>query len=676
MNHLHYEKSPYLLQHAENPVDWFPWGKEALAKAHREQKLIFVSIGYSTCHWCHVMAEETFSDQSVAEKLNRDFVCIKVDREERPDIDTVFMHACQLLNGQGGWPLNLFLTPGAQPFYALTYAPKLTQGQHIGFTELVDKINALWQQQPASLLANGEQLSAAILQMEQHQEHTEVDTAQLSLVADKFKELYDDDYGGFGSPPKFPQPQNQSLLLRLAQRLNDADLQKMALQTLQKIDQGGITDQLGGGIHRYSVDKYWRVPHFEKMLYDQALISNSYLDAWQTSAEQQFKQATESVLNYTLRELRDPQGGFYCGVDADSEGAEGTYYLWSSEQLKQHMNIDKYNLFSNSYNITVKGNFEGKNILNRNSSSSPHAEQLDEIKNQLLKIRNQRPHPHLDDKILTGWNGLMIASLARAGFLFQKTEYIVAAEKAALFIGDQLTPKGVLKRRFRDGEALINAFHEDFAYYIYGLIELFLATFNLDHLKLAIALTEQCEQLFSDGSGGYYDAAEPFVAGQGVGRTRQDGAIPAASSITAHNLIRLARLTGTPSMEEQALKLLRVTLAHAYDYPTSFSSLLQALDLKMVKPLTLAIILPKAEKDLGKEWRQKLQPLRHQLLTVITASPELYSDIIPFVSGKTTIMGKTTAWLCTETSCLPPITEPSSLEEILQTYAPLNTFNR
>ncbi|MEE4254739.1 MAG: thioredoxin domain-containing protein [Desulfuromusa sp.] len=679
MNHLRNEKSPYLLQHAENPVDWFPWCDDALEKAQREQKPIFISIGYSTCHWCHVMAHESFEDSLVAEKLNKNFICIKVDREERPDIDSSFMHACQLLNGHGGWPLNLFLTSEAEPFYALTYAPKLTRGQHLGFIDIIDKLTELWQQQPSTLVANAKQLSEAIINQERHQENIEADENLLRLAAEKFQQLFDKNHSGFGSPPKFPQPHNLSLLLRLAQRFNDSDLERMALQTLQNIDQGGITDQLGGGMHRYSVDTYWLVPHFEKMLYDQALISTAYVEAWQTTNNQLFKQAAENILNYTLRELTDLNGGFYCGEDADSEGSEGTYYLWSSEELAEILTAEENKLFADTYNVNIEGNFEGKNILHRSFSlkqPDQKHQKLEELKSKLLLIRNQRPHPHLDDKILTGWNGLMIASLARGGFLFQDSRYLLAAEKAASFLRDTLMIDGKLKRRYRDKETLIDAFHEDFSFFIYGLIELFLANFNPDHLNLALTLTKESRLLFHDGQGRYYDSAKPFANGQGRGRTKQDGAIPAAGSITAHNLIRLARLTGKYEFEEQALELLSSALLHAEKYPTSFASLLQALDLTLTEQLTLAIILPTAEAELAESWLEALQPLRHQLLTVITATPEKYTGTVPFVADKTALNGEITAWLCTGTSCLPPATKPSELERLLQTHAPLKTFNR
>ena len=679
MNHLRNEKSPYLLQHAENPVNWFAWCDEALEKAHREHKPIFISIGYSTCHWCHVMAHESFEDELVAEKLNKNFICIKVDREERPDIDAGFMHACQLLNGHGGWPLNLFLTPEAKPFHALTYAPRQTNGQHLGFIDIIDKIAELWQQQPSALIANGKQLTEAVINLERNQENIEAEETQLDSAAEKFKQLYDQQYSGFGNPPKFPQPHNQSLLLRLAQRFNDSVLQQIALQTLQFIDHGGITDQLGGGMHRYSVDKYWLVPHFEKMLYDQALISMAYLEAWQATSNEHFKHAADNILKYTLRELEHQEGGFYCGEDADSEGEEGTYYLWSAEELTETLTAAENKLLVDTYNVTIEGNFEGKNILHRNpdlTQSTVNHKKLEQIKSKLLLIRNRRLHPHLDDKVLTGWNGLMIAPLARAGFLFQNASYIHAAENAAIFLHDKLIKDGQLKRRFRDKETLIDAFHEDYSFYIYGLIELFLATFNPDHLKQALILTERCEKLFNDGHGGYYDSAVPFADGQGRGRTKQDGAIPAAGSITAHNLIRLARLTGKYHLEERALKLIRSTLAHADEYPTSFASLLQALDLSLAEPLTLTIILSAAEKRLPEDWLIVLLPLRHQLLTVITATPEEYADTLPFVANKKTIDGKITAWLCTGTSCLAPITDSSELEKLLQVHAPLNTFNR
>lgn len=684
-NHLIDEKSPYLLQHAENPVDWYPWCEAALEKAQEENKPIFISIGYSTCHWCHVMAHESFEDELIAEKLNQNYVSIKVDREERPDIDASFMHACHIMNGHGGWPLNLFLTPTGQPFYALTYAPKHTQGRHPGFIDIIDKIAELWVTQPENLRHAGMQLSQAIEEMEINQSEKPLSTTILNTAVENYYNLFDQKHAGFGQPPKFPQPHNPSLLLRLAQRFDNPVCQWMALETLNSIEQGGITDQLGGGLHRYSVDERWLVPHFEKMLYDQALIADAYLDAWQCTGQKHYKQAAENVLDYVLRELHHPEGGFYCGQDADSEGEEGTYYLWTFNELNKHLSEEENALFSSVYNVTPHGNFEGQNIFYRSQpvqqlalqhhlSESELYSRLDKIKGRLLSIRKQRPHPHLDDKILTGWNGLMIAALARAGFLLQRYEYLDAARKAVEFIMINLLTDDGLKRRYRDGETAIEAFHEDYAYLIHGLIELFLAVSDIRYLNIALKFSNTCEERFQDGRGGYFDAAQTFAAGMGRGRNKQDGAVPAASSVTAHNLLRLARLTGQKKLENQANKLLELHLNKADEHPTAFAFLLQALDLSLSDQLTLVIVHKKDRLD--PEWQDLVRQFRPHMMTLVINEEHDMGETIPWSDNKTSLKNQPTAWLCTGDSCLPPVTSAHALEQQLIHHAPLKTFNK
>lgn len=684
-NHLKNEKSPYLLQHAGNPVDWYPWCEEALLKAQTENKPIFISIGYSTCHWCHVMAHESFEDEQIAETLNQNYVSIKVDREERPDIDAGFMQACHMLNGHGGWPLNLFLTPTGHPFYALTYAPKHTQGQHPGFIDIIDKIAELWATQPDNLRHAGEQLSQAIEGMEKHQSEKSLSASILITAIESYRSLFDSKHAGFGQPPKFPQPHNPSLLLRLAQRFDNPECQWMALETLNNIEQGGITDQLGGGLHRYSVDERWLVPHFEKMLYDQALITDAYLDAWQSSGQKHYKQAAENILDYVLRELHHPEGGFYCGEDADSEGAEGTYYVWSSEELETLLSKKENDLFSEAYNVTSHGNFEGKNIFHRaqplkqlavkhHLSESELFSRLAKIKNGLLQIREQRPHPHLDDKILTGWNGLIIAALARAGFLLQRLDYLDAARKAVDFIMTNLFTNDGLKRRYRDGETAIDAFHEDYAYLIRGLIELSLAVSDVAYLNTALKLSKTCEQRFHDGNGGYFDAAQTFAAGMGRGRNKQDGAVPAASSVTAHNLLRLARLTGQRELEKQANTLLELHLNQADQHPTAFAFLLQALELSLSDQLTLVVI--HKEGNLSPEWQALVRQFRPHMMTIIVTGGNDIGTVVPWADNKTSLNNQPTAWLCTGDSCLPPATNAHDLDQLLRRHAPLKTFNK
>ncbi len=687
MNHLQHEQSPYLLQHADNPVDWFPWGEGALEKARRENKPIFISIGYSTCHWCHVMAHESFEDKAIAEKLNRDFVAIKVDREERPDLDATYMQACQLMNGHGGWPLNLFLCPNGKPFYALTYLPPYRSGRHPGFGDVIEKIAQLWKEQPDHLVEAGNRLADAILEQENASAAVEPEEAILEAAIGQFKDVYDHEHGGFGRAPKFPQPHNAALLLRLGQRFKDPESLQMALKTLRKIAAGGITDQLGGGLHRYSVDNYWLVPHFEKMLYDQALISSAYLDAWQFTGQACFQKAAETILDYCLTELKHHDGGFYCGEDADSEGAEGTFYLWSYHELIDLLSEDEAKLVSHYYNVSERGSFEGKNILHITRDLAVTAEELglsparagqilDQARQKLRTFRRQRPRPHLDDKILTGWNGLMIASMARAGQYFGNDDYLHAALEAADFICSRMMSGGRLLRRHRNQDSAIPAFHEDYAFFIHGLIDLFLATSSPKHLDLALALQRRCDQLFNDDSGGYFDSEQPFLPGMGRGRSRQDGAIPAASSVTAHNLIRLARITASPDVELRARTLLKRQLSHAARYPTAFAFSLLALDLLLAEKMSLVIVTVPKGSRLPAPWTAPILSFRPAMITVVTSHPEKLADRTALVGDKRPVDGKTTAWLCTGSSCLEPVTEPEALQKLLEAHAPLNTFSK
>jgi len=677
-NRLAEEKSPYLLQHAQNPVNWFPWGEEALNRAVQQQRPIFISIGYSTCHWCHVMAHESFEDPEVADKLNQHFIAIKVDREERPDLDASYMQACQLLSGQGGWPLNLFLTPEGKPFYALTYAPKHNRYGHPGFCEILDKITELWKEQRNNLLSAANQLTDAVRHLEASQQQIGLDTALLKQAAKNFQRTFDPLHAGFGQAPKFPQPHNASLLLRLGELFADDNLSLMALTTLRHIDQGGVTDQLGGGLHRYSVDQRWLVPHFEKMLYDQALIAGAYLDGWLQSDDETFRCAAESIFQYVLRKLQHPPGGFYCGEDADSEGKEGTCYLWSLAEITEILEPDQAELCIKCFNLTVEGNFEGKNIPHRRKSWSQLAEehklstsalerQITTIKTKLMRVRNQRPQPHLDDKILTGWNGLMIGSLARGGYLLSRKTYLDAAYRASEMIRSELVRDGRLMRRFRDGETAIPAFHEDYAYLIWGLIELFLADFKPEILAMALSLEQQREALFADGGGGYFDTAEEFIDGLGRGRNKQDGATPAAASVTAENLIRLARLTAAPELEERAENLLSRHLLQAADYPTSHAFLLQGL-YTLLRPQPLVMIIKPVKSDLDKDWQGFLKSCWPQPLAIITESPENYVELIPHLRGKSVLNGQVTAWLCTNQSCLPPLTAVKDLQQALDGF--------
>ncbi len=687
MNDLKSEKSPYLLQHASNPVNWFPWGDKALAAARQANKPIFISIGYSTCHWCHVMAHESFENQHIAGLLNKDFIAIKVDREERPDIDTTYMQACQLMTGQGGWPLNLFLCPDGKPFYAFTYLPPQRSGQSPGFSEVIEKVAKIWHTQPDNLIEAGRRLSKALQEQENEVIKTQPEETIIIAALTTYQESFDSEYGGFGQAPKFPQPHNASFLLRSAARKGSKLAADMALHTLKSIANGGITDQLGGGLHRYSVDHNWLVPHFEKMLYDQALIGAAYLDAWHYTGEEFFRNACNAVLGYCLKELQHQEGGFFCGEDADSEGAEGTFYLWTIEQLASLLTAEELQVITAYYQVSPHGQFEGKNIFHRKTELQDIASDLQISLNQtttylnqaakkLLDQRNKRPRPHLDDKILTGWNGLMISILARAGAAYGNEHFLKAALRAVEFVCKRLFPDGKLLRRYRDADSSISAFHEDYAFFIFGLIDLFLVTAQHKYLDLAIALQERCNQLFRSTDGGYYDSEREFISGIGRGRSKQDGAIPAAASVTAHNLIRMGRLTDNSGMEKDAEILLQQQLSHAGRYPTAFAFSLQALDLLLAEKMTLLIVIDEKEKRLSQPWQTVVNQFRPHLLTLVTAHPDELKGKLTLAEHKQAINNQTTAWLCTGSFCLDPVTEPAELEKLLCHYAPLNTFSR
>ncbi len=675
MNLLSGENSPYLRQHANNPVNWVPWSDTALQSARDQNKPIFISIGYSTCHWCHVMARESFSDDQVAQCLNSHFVCIKVDREERPDIDASYMQACQSLIGHDGWPLNLFLTPAGHPFYALTYLPKSTANRQTGFLPLTEKIAELWQTHPDNILRAAEQLVHTLNKVAKP-EQEEIRTMILSSAADNLKQLYDSRYGGFGQAPKFPQPHILTLLLRLQSRFKDPELLQMALHTLSRISRGGISDQLGGGIHRYAVDGGWLIPHFEKMLYDQALITEAYLYAWAQCGSHEYRNAAEAVLDYCLTRLQHETGGFCCGEDADTEGEEGSFYSWTYSELHELLQTD-FPLFKKIYQLSPHGNFSGANILSQAGSVSSVAQECDLTEQQvterlngmrckLLRARAKRARPQLDDKLIAGWNGLMICTLAKAGGLLNRDDYLAAARRAWTFITDEMTADKRLKRCYCRGEAYIEAFHEDYAYLIHGTLALFHATAEPHYLARAIHLQGVLDETFVNSDTSFSDSSQPFLQGMPREQNRQDGALPAANSITILNLIHLARLCDRPDWQEKAEHRLKVTIDQIEEYPTAFACLLQGVDRYLQDRLFLALILPDGA-EIDSDWLGLLIQEQHRLLHVVTDRPQELEDLIPMMVEKSAINGRTTAWLCTGQECFEPVQSPEQLKRLLAT---------
>ncbi len=678
-NRLIFEKSPYLLQHAENPLDWYPWGEEAFERARREDKPVFLSIGYSTCHWCHVMAHESFEDPEIAEVLNRHFICIKVDREERPDIDDTYMTICQMLTGSGGWPLTLLLAPDSKPFFAATYLPKQSRGGAMGLIDLAQRVADLWHSDRKKITEAGEQIHQSLLNLDQVKgQGGTLEPRYLEVASRHFERTYDVQHGGFGRAPKFPTAHNLSLLLRIGRRFDDTKARDMALHTLKRMRMGGLFDQIGFGLHRYSVDERWLVPHFEKMLYDQAMASLAYLDAWQSTGDFFYGRTASEILDYVVRDLRHPQGAFCCGEDADSEGAEGIFYLWSQAEIEAILGAEQGGIFCRVYGVSEEGNFEGKNILHLESDRAQLAqdlvlpqEKLDDLledaRRKLLAVRERRVRPHRDDKVLAGWNGLIIAALARGGALLENAELISHAEQAADFILHRLRDEqGRLLRRYREGEAAIPAFLEDYSFLVFGLTELYQAAFNPRFLTAALDLNREMLRLFSDERGGLYDTGADAEIVLRRGRSLHDGALPSGSSVAVLNLLRLARLSGDMELEERGEQFLGRLLPMVEQNPQAFGQLLIALDYALGPRQEVVICVPESDAhpdEMLAVLRRKLRPATLVLLQRPDDAES--SPLLAPLRGKHVVDGQSTAWVCRDQSCRQPVTSAEELGQIL-----------
>lgn len=592
-NRLESEKSPYLLQHAANPVDWFPWSDEAFQKAVAEDKPVFLSVGYATCHWCHVMAHESFEDKEVAERLNRDFVAIKVDREERPDVDQIYMTVCQAMTGRGGWPLSVFMTPERKPFFAGTYFPKENRMGMPGFLHVLDQIAGLWQNQRQQLCQHGDKVTAAI----QPKPTESADSAPLdrSVLEQAFEQLrtsFDAEWGGFGSAPKFPTPHQLTFLLRWYSRSGDARALEMVEKSLTAMRHGGIFDQVGYGFHRYSVDQHWLVPHFEKMLYDQAMLAMAYAEAYQVTGKPFYRAVVGGIFEYVLRDLTHPGGGFYCAEDADSEGREGLFYVWKPDEIERVLGPELGGLFCRFYDISESGNFEdGLSIPHISKAPQVFSEmtrdgieslteKLESARKLLLAHREGRIRPLRDDKILTSWNGLMIAALAKGYQALGEPAYLAAAKRCAAFVLEKLRPDGErLYRRWREGERAHFGFLDDYAFLVWGLLELYESCFEVDYLEQAVSLQIQLQDLFLDSSAGGFH----YTGSDGerlIARDKEvyDSAIPASNSVTLLNLLRLARLTENRRWREIAEQTLAFFSELIRGYPMAYTQFLQAVD--------------------------------------------------------------------------------------------------
>jgi len=691
-NRLINEKSPYLLQHAHNPVNWYPWGPEAFEKAKKEGKAIFLSIGYSTCHWCHVMAHESFENQAIADLLNRYFISIKVDREERPDIDQIYMAATQAMTGSGGWPMSLFLFPDGKPFFAGTYFPPKAKYGRPGFTEIIEAIQKAWQTDRSSLQKSAEAITSHLQKMTPSSAK-ELDPAWLKKGFDMVAGTYDQPHAGFGRSNKFPRPVLFDFLLRYYKRSGDRRSLKMVEETLRSMAHGGIYDHLGGGFHRYSVDRLWRVPHFEKMLYDQAQLITAYLQLYQITGDSEFATIARETINYVLRDMLDKDGGFYSAEDADSdnpyrpgEKSEGAFYLWTQSEIETLLGTKRAKIFNFFYGIEKNGNtlkdpgdeFGNSNVLYDAQSITKVATQfsmsvldvekiVSESKRILFEKRSERSRPHLDDKIITGWNGLMISALAKGGLVLDHPEYLAAANRAADFLMDNLLVDGKLKRRFRQGDVRFSATLEDYAFLIQGLLNLYEADHNQKRLQQAMELTEQQMQLFSDERGGFFDAIHSDDLPARM-KESYDGAVPAGNSVAALNLIRLGRLTG----KDEYLQQSRVTI-QSFGWmleknPSAMVLMLSALDFHLDKPRQIIVSGNKDEADtreMLKIINTKYLPNTIVLLADGKENQSFLTTFHPIIKSLERLDNKATAYVCEDFVCRLPTNDVRKLNQLL-----------
>jgi uncharacterized protein YyaL (SSP411 family) len=679
-NRLIDEKSPYLLQHASNPVDWYPWSDEAFSKAEAEDKPIFLSIGYSTCHWCHVMERESFEDHDVAKLLNENFVSIKVDREERPDIDDIYMTVCQIMSGSGGWPLTIIMTPDKEPFFAGTYFPKQGKYGRAGLLDILPKIVDFWENKRAEALNLGNKIKSALNKYAFITPGETLDKSVLELCFDQLKRRYDSELGGFGKAPKFPAAHNLLFLLRYWKAHGDAIALEMVEKTLIEMRKGGIYDHLGFGFHRYSTDRKWLIPHFEKMLYDQAMLALVYLEAFQATQNPMFADTAEEIFRYVLRDMTSDEGGFYSAEDADSEGEEGKFYLWRKSEIEEVLE-ENQDYITDVFNIEETGNFvdpmknqkTGENILHLKNFSAHSDVRFESVRKKLFEYREKRIHPHKDDKILTDWNGLMIAALSKGANVLDKPEYAKAAQKAVDFITENLQNQdNRVLHRFRDGDAAIDGQIDDYAFLVFGLLELYEATFQPQYLEKAIALMDtQLEYFWDDRNGGFYSVAHDAEKLLVRKKEIYDGAMPSGNSVSLMNLIRLGRLTANLRYENKANELSKAFSDIISDSPNGYTYFLSAMNFILEKSYEIVIIGEKEREDTQK----LLAKLREHFIPnkVVLLIPEKTDSserdrilrLAEFVRHYKAINEKATVYVCHNFKCELPITQTKTMLEVL-----------
>lgn len=681
-NRLAGEKSPYLLQHAENPVDWYPWGDEAFGKAALEDKPIFLSIGYSTCHWCHVMEHESFEDGEVAELLNANFIAVKVDREERPDIDHVYMSVCQATTGSGGWPLSIFMGPDGKPFFAGSYFPKTGRFGTPGFIEMLRSIAGIWKSRRGQLEKIGVEIINAIEPKPVRAGQRTPGRDTLEVAYGQFRQTFDPDWGGFGAAPKFPTPHNLSFLFRWQKREPRSEAAHMAEKTLLAMRSGGIFDQIGFGFHRYSVDGKWLVPHFEKMLYDQALLAIAYTDALLATGKARYARVISEIFEYVMREMKSPEGGFYCAEDADTEGKEGLFYSWTPEQVSKVIGKEAGEVFCRAYGITREGNFEeGMSIphvpkpieelaVELGTGLQELESMLEESRQKLFAARESRPHPFKDDKILLSWNGLMIAALAGASRALGDISYAAAAKEAADFaLATMRTGSGRLLRRYRQGEVAYPAYADDYAFLIWGLIELYETLFEVKYLAEAVRLQEDMVAIFGGQEGGFYYSGNDGEKMIVRAKTADDGATPSSNSVAALNLLRLAGMTGNPAWEEQADRLIKAFAGQVSLIPYAHTHFLQAVDFA-IGPALEIIIAGDPRSAVTQEMISTVNslylPNRVLLLKRGGQAGDELSEVAPFTRAMHAGESGPAAFVCKNFKCERPTGNPAELERLIK----------
>ena len=679
MNRLANETSPYLLQHAGNPVDWFPWGDEAFAKARTEDKPILLSIGYSACHWCHVMEHESFENEAIAALMNESFVSIKVDREERPDLDEIYMNAVQMLTKRGGWPMTVFLTPEGKPFFGGTYYPPEDRHGMPGFPRVLKAVVEAYRNKPQDVARNVDQIVAALDRMSVLSETgQELSVEVVTRGAEGLTPAYDATHGGFGRAPKFPNAGVFNLFLRSYRLSGNRRYLEMITETLRKMAEGGMYDQLGGGFHRYSVDDKWLVPHFEKMLYDNGQLAQVYAEAYRITKDEFFKRIVVETLEYALREMCQPEGGFYSAQDADSEGEEGKFFVWTREEVLELLGKEHGEIFCRVYDVSDLGNFEGKNILHpiltvEQAAKYFKKEQaeieavLSESRARLFEVREKRVKPFRDEKVIVSWNGLMLSGVA-AGYAITGDERIrEAGARTVDFIFTRMFDNGLLLHTYKDGQAKLLGYLDDYAFLIAGLLDLFEATFEADLLERSKALARtMVDEFWDQENGGFFYTGKSHE--QLISRTKPgfDHSIPSGNSVAASVLLRLHHYTGEQDLMERAEKVLRLHYDAMAKEPFGLATMLGALDFHLSMPAEIVMVAGKEDAD-ARGVVQQVQDSYLPNKTFQWVSPDArLEDISPLLEGKSQVGGKPTVYVCRNFTCAPPVTDWEGLKPLLE----------